>query len=61
MPKRSFIVKFKSGDEQSFTAEKVVEEEEYLIFLNPSDPSDGLAGLALRPEVKEWHEGGKCK
>jgi hypothetical protein len=57
--KSNFVVKFKSGDEQSFTAEKVVEEEEYLIFLNPSDPNDELAGLAYRPEVKEWREVGQ--
>ena len=56
MSKRSFLVRFKSGDEQHFAAEKVVEEEEYLIFLNPSNPTDELAGLALLSEVKDWQE-----
>lgn len=56
MPKRTFVVKFRSGDWQTFTAEDVAEEEDYLIFLNPSDLSDELAGLAYLPEIKEWHE-----
>jgi hypothetical protein len=56
MSKRHFIIRYRSGDEQSITAEKVLEEDEYLVFLNPSNPNDELAALFYLPEVKEWHE-----
>jgi len=56
MPKRRFRVVFKSGDEQTYLAEKVVEDEGYLVFFNPSTAGEELAGLAYLPEIKGGHQ-----
>ena len=56
MPRREFLVTFKSGDEQLYVAEEVAEADDHLVFLNPSDPNDGLAGLASLTDIKEWRE-----